>query len=93
MQVFQAFLKVTFNVLCISLCLCVLIRWPWQLYIALIFVIVVCSLGNRPQGSKWIYAFCMVLFGLCNILTLWCAGYTVYLAVPHSVTGWEHLPE
>ncbi|KAH9837347.1 chitin synthase [Rhodofomes roseus] len=64
-----------------------------KLYIALIFVIVVCSLGNRPQGSKWIYAFCMVLFGLCNILTLWCAGYTVWLAVPHTIAGWEDFPK
>ncbi|KZT73214.1 glycosyltransferase family 2 protein [Daedalea quercina L-15889] len=64
-----------------------------KLYIALIFVIVVCSLGNRPQGSKWIYAFCMVLFGLCNVITLWCAGYTVYLAVPHTIAGWEDFPK
>ncbi|KAH9929752.1 uncharacterized protein B0H18DRAFT_1117301 [Fomitopsis serialis] len=64
-----------------------------KLYIALIFVIVVCSLGNRPQGSKWIYAFCMVLFGFCNIITLWCAGYTVWLAVPHTVSGWEDFPK
>ncbi|CCM03651.1 uncharacterized protein FIBRA_05795 [Fibroporia radiculosa] len=63
-----------------------------KLYIALLFVVTVCSLGNRPQGSKWIYAMCMILFGLCNIITLWCAGYTVYLAVPHTLTGWENFP-
>ena len=27
----------------------------------------------------------MILFGLCNIITTWCAAYTVYLAVPHDV--------
>ncbi|KAL6304892.1 chitin synthase 2 [Sparassis latifolia] len=63
-----------------------------KLYIALIFVVTVCSLGNRPQGSKWIYALCMVLFGLCNVITLWCAGYTVYMAVPHTVAGWKNFP-
>lgn len=31
----------------------------------------------------------MILFGFCNVITLWCAGYTVYLAVPHSVAGWK----
>lgn len=62
-----------------------------QLYIALLFVITVCSLGNRPQGSKWIYATCMVLFGFCNVITLWCAGYTVYMAVPHNAAGWENI--
>ncbi|KZP25362.1 glycosyltransferase family 2 protein [Athelia psychrophila] len=62
-----------------------------KLYIALLFVIVVCSLGNRPQGSKWIYIGCIVCFGFCNIITLWCAGYTVYLAVPHTIKGWENI--
>lgn len=61
-----------------------------KLYIALIFVVLVCSLGNRPQGSKWTYSLCMVLFGICNCITLWCAGYTVYMAVPHTLSGWEH---
>jgi len=63
-----------------------------KLYIALLFVVLVCSLGNRPQGSKWIYSGAIFLFGLCNIVTLYCAGYTVYLAVPHTVAGWEDFP-
>jgi len=33
------------------------------------------------------------LFGLCNIIAVWCAGYTVYLAVPHDIKGWEDFPE
>lgn len=64
-----------------------------KLYIALLFLILVCSLGNRPQGSKWTYVLCIVLFGFCNIITLWCAAFTVYLAVPHSIDGWKHFPE
>jgi len=64
-----------------------------NLYIGLIFVVLVCSLGNRPQGSRWIYFTAIILFGLCNIITMWCAGYTVYLAVPHTVAGWHNLPE
>jgi len=62
-----------------------------NLYIGLLFVVLVCSLGNRPQGSKWIYTISMFLFGLCNIITTWCAGYTVYLAVPHTVAGWKDI--
>ncbi|KZS97339.1 glycosyltransferase family 2 protein [Sistotremastrum niveocremeum HHB9708] len=62
-----------------------------KLYIALLFVVVVCSLGNRPQGSKWTYSLAMILFGFCNIITLWCAGFTVYLAVPHTLAGWENI--
>ncbi|KAI0640023.1 chitin synthase 2 [Trametes polyzona] len=63
-----------------------------KLYLGLLFIILVCSLGNRPQGSKWTYTVCIVLFGLCNVITLWCAAYTVYLAVPHSVEGWKNFP-
>ncbi|KAI0673743.1 chitin synthase 2 [Trametes maxima] len=63
-----------------------------KLYLGLLFIILVCSLGNRPQGSKWTYTVCIILFGLCNVITLWCAGYTVYLAVPHSVEGWKNFP-
>ncbi|KAL5495062.1 CHS2 [Sanghuangporus weigelae] len=61
-----------------------------KLYIALLFVMTVCSLGNRPQGSKWIYVAAIFLFGVCNIVTLWCAGWTVYLAVPHTLDGWKN---
>ncbi|KAI0720104.1 chitin synthase [Cerioporus squamosus] len=64
-----------------------------KLYLGLLFIILVCSLGNRPQGSKWTYSICIVLFGLCNVITLWCAGYTVYLAVPHTVDGWKDFPK
>jgi len=62
-----------------------------NLYIGLLFVVLVCSLGNRPQGSKWIYTISMFLFGICNVITTWCAGYTVYLAVPHTVAGWKDI--
>lgn len=60
-----------------------------QFYIAIIFVVLICSLGNRPQGSKWTYVLAIIAFGICNIITLWCAGFTVYLAVPHTLEGWK----
>ncbi|KAJ8483166.1 hypothetical protein ONZ51_g4901 [Trametes cubensis] len=63
-----------------------------KLYLGLLFIILVCSLGNRPQGSKWTYTVCIILFGLCNVITLWCAGYTVYLAVPKTIDGWKNFP-
>ncbi|KAJ3557459.1 hypothetical protein NP233_g11737 [Leucocoprinus birnbaumii] len=64
-----------------------------NLYICIIFIVLVCSLGNRPQGSKWAYTIAIVLFGLCNIIATWCAGYSVYLAVPHSVDEWKGFPD
>jgi chitin synthase len=48
------------------------------LYIALLFIVFLCSLGNRPQGSKWTYWICVIVFGLCNFLTLYCAGELEY---------------
>jgi len=63
-----------------------------KLYLALLFMMIVCSLGNRPQGSKWAYTIAIVLFGLVNCITLWCAAWTVYLAVPHTVAGWKDFP-
>lgn len=61
-----------------------------KLYIAVLFVVTVCSLGNRPQGSKITYGAAMILFGFCNVVALWCAGYTVYAAAPKSVAEWSH---
>lgn len=87
-EVFDVILKVGFSLTWFEMR-----QWTYssQLYIALLFVITVCSLGNRPQGSKWTYSIAIILFGFCNVITLWCAGYTVYLAVPHSVDGWKHI--
>ncbi|KAI0068051.1 glycosyltransferase family 2 protein [Artomyces pyxidatus] len=72
-----------------------------KLYLSLLFVVTVCSLGNRPQasshdgckdyGSKWTYSLAIILFGFCNIITLWCAGYTIYLALPHTLAGWKDI--
>jgi hypothetical protein len=45
------------------------------------------------QGSKWTYTIAMILFGICNIVTLWCAGWTIYLALPHTAAGWKDFPE
>ncbi|KAF5352445.1 hypothetical protein D9756_005849 [Leucocoprinus leucothites] len=64
-----------------------------NLYICIIFVVLVCSLGNRPQGSKWSYTIAIFLFGLCNIIATWCAGYTVWLAVPHDIDHWKNFPD
>ncbi|KAJ3481743.1 hypothetical protein NLI96_g7450 [Meripilus lineatus] len=47
-----------------------------KLYFAILFVILVCSLGNRPQGSKWLYSASMIMFG----------------STPHSWEGWRDYP-
>ena len=52
-----------------------------NLFIALIVVCLVCSLGNRPQGSKITYTAVIVLFALIMALALYCAGWTTYIAL------------
>jgi len=61
-----------------------------KLYIAILFVVIVVSLGNRPQGSKYTYGTAMILFGICNVIALWCAGYTVYVAAPKTLAEWQN---
>ncbi|RSH88864.1 Chitin synthase, class 2 [Saitozyma podzolica] len=60
-----------------------------KVYIGLIFVVLVCSLGNRPQGSNYMYTLCIFMFAICQGLLLYCAGYTVYQTVPHTTAGWS----
>lgn len=51
-----------------------------QLYIVAVFVILICSLGNRPQGSNAMFTSCIVLFGVLQVMLLYCAGWVVYNA-------------
>ncbi|RKP09671.1 glycosyltransferase family 2 protein [Thamnocephalis sphaerospora] len=59
-----------------------------QLYILLIVLIFVASLGNRPQGSKVLYFFAIGAFALIMICMLYVAGYTVYLQMPRTRDEW-----
>lgn len=61
-----------------------------NVYLALLFVILVCSLGNRPQGSRIAYIGCMIIFALLFGVALYCAGWTIWLVVPHNLEGWKN---
>lgn len=52
-----------------------------NVFIALIVVTLVLSLGNRPAGSKWIYTSVIVVFAGIMGVSLYCAGWSVYRAV------------
>ncbi|CAG8788372.1 5798_t:CDS:1, partial [Cetraspora pellucida] len=52
-----------------------------SLYLMVIITIFISSMGNRPQGSKFIYTLCIVLFAIIMATMLYCAFYTVYLAL------------
>ncbi|KAF9410534.1 Chitin synthase, class 2, partial [Entomortierella beljakovae] len=55
-----------------------------NIYIASIITIFICSLGNRPQGSRIIYILAICLFALLMGVMLYLAAITVYFVVkPH----------
>lgn len=62
-----------------------------QLYLLAIIVMFVSSLGNRPQGSKWVYVSAMILFAAIMLVMLYAAGFTVYLQLPSSPSEWEEV--
>lgn len=57
---------------------------PWvqeglqDFYIFAMLCILICSLGNRPQGSKRLYLGCIIIFAIIMIFMLGMAVYTVY---------------
>ncbi|GJN89882.1 hypothetical protein Rhopal_002871-T1 [Rhodotorula paludigena] len=55
-------------------------------YIATLGVCIVCSLGNKPAGSRVWYLMVMSVFAiLFCIAVVW----VVYKSVPHTVAGWK----
>jgi chitin synthase len=60
-----------------------------SLYIATLGVTVICALGNKPAASRWWYMFVVVVFAALFCIEFYCAGYTIWLAVPKTVAGWE----
>ena len=52
-----------------------------NVFIAMVIVVLVCSLGNRPQGSNFAYTSAILVFAVIMGLALYAAGYTTYLAL------------
>ncbi|RIA92349.1 glycosyltransferase family 2 protein [Glomus cerebriforme] len=55
-----------------------------SIYIMVIVTIFISSMGNRPQGSKWLYTGCIILYAIIMATMLYCAGYTVYLSLKEA---------
>lgn len=51
----------------------------------------VAALGNKPAGSKWWYIAVMCVFAILFGIALFCTGWTIYLAVPHTAAGWRDI--
>ncbi|CAG8722002.1 2246_t:CDS:2, partial [Cetraspora pellucida] len=56
-----------------------------SLYLIIIVIVFICSMGNRPQGTKLIYTLCIVLFAIIMATMLYCSIYIIYLTVFKAV--------
>lgn len=62
-----------------------------SLYLMALISCFISSMGNRPQGSKWMYIACMVLFaGIMGIMLFYC-GWNVFKTVPKTAAEWSNL--
>ncbi|KAI9209850.1 chitin synthase-domain-containing protein [Polychytrium aggregatum] len=62
-----------------------------ELYVGAIVLIFISSLGNRPQGSKFLYTFSMVLFAIVMIIMLALGGWTVYVTLDSQKSVFQNL--
>ncbi|KAJ3006591.1 Chitin synthase, class 2 [Thoreauomyces humboldtii] len=52
------------------------------IYVAAIVTCFISAMGNRPQGSRWIYIGCMMLFAAIMGIMLFYCGWNVYQSLP-----------
>ncbi|KAI9204458.1 chitin synthase-domain-containing protein [Polychytrium aggregatum] len=50
-------------------------------YVGVISMIFISALGNRPQGSKWLYWSCVLIFTVIMIMMLVNGGWSIALAI------------
>lgn len=49
-----------------------------SIYVGAIVSVFICSMGNRPQGSKSVYTFIMVVFALIMSFMIFFGAYSIY---------------
>ncbi|KAJ3065064.1 Chitin synthase, class 2 [Podochytrium sp. JEL0797] len=55
-------------------------------YAVVMVIVFICSLGNRPQGSKWIYTGSMVIFAVIMGIMLYLGIFQVYAVVAQTLS-------
>ncbi|KAI8087289.1 chitin synthase 1 [Thamnidium elegans] len=58
-------------------------------YAFLLFVIFICSMGNRPQGSKFLFMTCLVGFALIMCYMLFCSAWLIYKGIQLAAEKYE----
>ncbi|KAG0269403.1 Chitin synthase, class 2 [Linnemannia exigua] len=67
-----------------------------QIYLAAIITVFICSLGNRPQGSRFIFVLAIILFAIIMGVMLYLAAATVVAVVLpelHKANAVQHMIE
>ncbi|KAI9348299.1 chitin synthase-domain-containing protein, partial [Zopfochytrium polystomum] len=64
---------------------------PQQGYITSIVITFICSLGNRPQGSKFMYTLCMVLFALIMAVMLYISSFDIAIVIQSNTLSFGNL--
>ncbi|KAJ3014911.1 UNVERIFIED_CONTAM: Chitin synthase, class 2, partial [Siphonaria sp. JEL0065] len=59
-----------------------ILRYGYMVSMVIIFI---CSLGNRPQGSKWMYTGAMIVFALIMGIMLYLGIFQVYAIVTQTI--------
>ncbi|CEG78857.1 Putative Chitin synthase 1 [Rhizopus microsporus] len=50
-------------------------------YASLLFIVFICSMGNRPQGSKHLFMACLIGFACIMVYMLFCASWLIYKGI------------
>lgn len=58
-----------------------------ELYLIAIISIFISSLGNRPQGSKWIYLLCIFLFMITMLVIIYLSGFAVSRVLANTISS------
>ncbi|KAF7729318.1 Chitin synthase, class 2 [Apophysomyces ossiformis] len=56
------------------------------IYFFLLVVIFICSMGNRPQGSRWLFIACLAGFSFIMCYMLFASSWLVYKAVQFTIS-------
>ncbi|KAI8369071.1 chitin synthase 1 [Blakeslea trispora] len=69
-------------------CIFLTIRY---LYMFLLFASFICSMGNRPQGSKWLFIISVIAYGLIMMYTSFAGLWMAYMSFKNAAlsTGWN----
>ncbi|KAI8367233.1 chitin synthase 1 [Choanephora cucurbitarum] len=61
------------------------------LYMFLLFASFICSMGNRPQGSKWLFIISVVAYGFIMIYTSFAGLWMAYMSFKNATLaeGWN----